>query len=64
LVWLAGQLRVQAGLTVTVKLHCVWLFDGSLAVQVTVVVPTVKLDPEAGTHVTVALQLSVAEGVV
>jgi hypothetical protein len=63
-VWLGGQVRVQAGLTVTVKLHCVWLFDGSLATQATVVMPTGKLDPEAGAQVTVTLQLSVAVGVV
>jgi len=41
--------------TVTVKLHCAVLFDGaaSVAVHVTVVVPTAKVDPEAGLHTNV-----------
>ena len=39
--------------------------DASLAVHVTVVVPTGKVEPDAGTHATVAPgQLSVAVGVV
>ena len=39
--------------------------DASLAVHVTVVVPTGKVDPDAGTHATVAPgQLSDAVGVV
>jgi hypothetical protein len=51
--------------TVTVKVHWAMFCDGSVAVHVTVVVPTGKLDPEAGIHETLALpQLSVALGVV
>lgn len=50
-------------LTVTVKLHDEELFAASVAVQVTVVTPNGKFAPEAGTHVTVAPQLSVAVGV-
>ena len=37
--------------TVTVKLHMLMLFDESFTVQVTVVVPFWKVDPEAGVHV-------------
>ena len=42
------------------------LFDASLAVQVTEVVPTGNIDPEGGMHATVGVpgQLSVAVGVV
>ena len=53
--------------TVTVNEHVPsGLFaDASLAVHVTVVVPTGKVDPDAGTHATVAPgQLSDAVGVV
>lgn len=53
--------------TVTVKLHVEFGLSGlaSLAVQVTVVIPTGKLAPEAGKHVTVGVpQLSVADGLV
>ena len=52
-------------LTVTVKLHEAALFAASRAVQVTVVTPSGKLDPEAGEQVTVgfAVQLSFAVGV-
>lgn len=64
----AGQVTVGAcvSLTVTVKVQAMpVLFDASLGVQVTVVVPTLKLEPDAGTHVTVApAQLSEAVGVV
>ena len=63
----AGQVTVGfvESLTVTVKLHEPVLPDASVAVQVTVVVPTGKLDPEAGAHTTVALpQLSLPVGVV
>ena len=47
-------------------MHCALLFDASVAVQVTVVVPTGNIDPVGGTHVTdgVPGQLSVAVGVV
>ena len=53
-------------LTVTVNVHAEpVLLDASFGVQVTVVVPTLKLEPDAGTHVTVApVQLSEAVGVV
>ena len=41
------------------------LFEASIALQLTVVVPTVKLEPEAGVQVTVAPgQLSVTVGLV
>ncbi len=45
---LAGAFSVGAGLTVTVKLQVAVLPDVSLAVQVTVVVPMGKVDPEVG----------------
>lgn len=54
-------------LTVTVNVHVVSGLFGlaSVAVQVTVVVPTVKVEPEAGLHEAVGLgQLSVGVGVV
>lgn len=51
-------------MTVTVKLHVLALPDVSPAVQVTVVTPLAKLDPEAGEQVTVAPgQLSETLGV-
>jgi len=47
--------------TVTVKPQLAVLFDGSLAEQLTGVVPIAKLDPEGGVQVTVAgRQLSAA----
>jgi hypothetical protein len=47
--------------TVTVKLHAVLLFEVSVAVQVTLVVPTWKTEPEAGLQATETPgQLSVA----
>jgi hypothetical protein len=49
--------------TVTVKVHVEELPDGSVALDVTVVVPTGKLDPLAGVLTIVAEQLSVAVGV-
>ncbi len=53
----------RVSVTVTVNEQVAVLFDASRAVQVTVVTPTLKLDPEAGTHVTVAPgQLSVTVG--
>lgn len=52
-------------LTVTVKEQLEVLPDVSVAVQVTVVVPFGKADPDAGEQATVASeQLSVAIGVV
>lgn len=51
---LAGQLIVQLCVTVTVKLQLAVLPDASVAVQVTVVVPTGKLVPDDGEHSTVA----------
>jgi hypothetical protein len=52
---LAGQLMVglSQSLTVTAKLHWLWLLAPSVAVQLTVVVPIAKLDPEAGEQLTV-----------
>jgi hypothetical protein len=50
--------------TVTGNVHCAVLFDASVAVHVTVVVPTGKVAPEGGLHATVTPgQLSVAAGV-
>ena len=64
---LAGQV-IDGGcvsLTVTVKVQKPVLFELSVAVQVTVVVPFGKVEPEAGTQLTVTPeQLSVAGGVV
>ena len=58
-----GQVTVQLPLlTVTVKLQVFVLFEESVAVQVTVVVPTKNLKPEGGSQTTVA-QLPVAPGV-
>lgn len=58
-----GQLIVQASATVTVKLHEAVLLLVSVAVQLTVVVPTGKFDPEAGLHAKVAPgQLSLTAG--
>lgn len=41
-------------ITVTVNEHDAVRFAASVAVQVTVVMPTGKLDPDAGTQLTVA----------
>jgi hypothetical protein len=49
-------------ITFTVKRHVAACPDGSVAVQVTVVVPSGKQNPEGGLHTTVALQLSLAVG--
>ena len=47
--------------TVTLKLHAAVLPEVSVAVQLTVVAPTGKTEPEAGTHATVTpATLSVA----
>jgi hypothetical protein len=62
-----GQVRTQAAvMTVTVKLQVVLLFEASVALQVTVVMPKAKLEPEGGLQVTCTscVQLSVAVGVV
>ena len=62
-----GQVTCGAvvSLTVTVNVHCAMLFDWSVAVQVTVVTPAGKLEPEGGEHETVAVpHASVAVGVV
>src|SRR6267143_1762085 len=49
--------------TVTLKLQVAMLPDASVAVQVTVVVPTGKHDPDAGLHTLVTPgQLSLAAG--
>ena len=50
--------------TVTVKLQIAALFDESVAVQLTVVVPLLKVDPGAGEQATAGagVQLSVAVG--
>lgn len=59
----AGHEIVHASATVTVKLHEAVLLLVSLAEQLTVVVPTGKLDPEAGLQVKVAPgQLSLTVG--
>ena len=61
----AGQVIVHAGCTVIVKVHEPVFAAASVAVHVTVVVPTAKLDPDAGTQTTVAPgQLSEAVGTV
>jgi hypothetical protein len=50
--------------TVTVKLQLAVLPDSSVAVQVTVLVPTSNRDPDGGSHITEATaQLSVVPGV-
>lgn len=62
---LAGQVIVQTCcVTVIVKLQLPEFCDASVAVQVTVVVPTAKQVPDAGKQFTVAVQLSFAAGVV
>ena len=52
---LAGQVIIGSSqsLTVTWKLHCLWLPTPSVAVQLTVVVPNAKLEPDNGLQVTV-----------
>ena len=53
----------SVSVTVTVKAEVEVLPAASVAVQVTVVGPKSKIDPDAGTHATVAPgQLSVAVG--
>jgi hypothetical protein len=63
----AGQVTVGAwvSFTVTENEHVPVFDDASVAVHVTVVVPTGKVEPDAGEHATVAPgQLSEAVGVV
>ena len=62
----AGQLKEQRGFTVIENEHEFVLLLESVAVHVTVVVPTAKLDPDAGTQLAVGAgaQLSVGVGVV
>ena len=66
-VMFAGHVTVGSisSLTVTVKVHEPVLPDASVAVQVTVVVPTGKLEPDAGTHTAVVSpeQASLPSGV-
>jgi len=65
-VMLAGQVAVgfSSSLTVTVKLQVPVLPEASVAVQVTVVVPTANIEPLAGLHTVLAPgQLSVAAGI-
>lgn len=66
-VMFAGHVTVGASvsLTVTVKVHVAVFIAASVAVHVTVVVPMANVEPDAGTHATVAPgQLSDAVGVV
>ena len=65
----AGQVSEQLlAAMVTLKLQLAELFEASVAVQVTWVVPVGKLEPEGGLQETTMLsgvvQLSVADGVV
>jgi hypothetical protein len=50
----AGQVMAVQSLTVTVNVHIAIFIDASFAVQVTVVVPTGKQNPEGGEQVAVA----------
>lgn len=64
---LAGQVIAggMLSLTVTVKVQVAVLLEASVAVQVTVVTPFWKVEPDAGTQAAVApVQLSVGVGVV
>jgi hypothetical protein len=62
---LAGQVIVHGFCTVILKVHCAVLLDVSVAVQVTVVIPTGKQVPDAGVHTTDCIaQLSLPDGVV
>ena len=57
----AAQLIVQ-GDTVTVNMHCAVLFAASVAVQLTVVVPTGKQVPDGGEQMAEPEQLSLTTG--
>ena len=64
---LAGHVTVGGvpSTIVTVNVHVPVLPATSVAVHVTVVVPALKVEPDAGTHATVGVpQLSVPVGVV
>ena len=64
---LAGQAMTgfSVSLTVTVNVQLAVLLDASVAVQVTVVVPVGKVEPDAGEQLAVDPgQLSLAVGVV
>jgi hypothetical protein len=61
----AGQVtaRAPAATTVTLKEQVAWLPEASVAVQLTVVVPIGKVEPEGGLQATFTVpQLSVAAG--
>ena len=63
---LAGQVIAAQGFTtVILNVHCFWLPELSVAVQVTVVIPNGKQVPDGGMQTTVGagVQLSVADGV-
>lgn len=61
---LAGQVIVQ-GITFTRNVHVAVFAEVSVAVHVTVVVPTANVEPLAGKHIAVAPgQLSAGVGVV
>jgi len=65
-VMFAGHVKEHSGFTVTVNVQAFVFIDESVAVQVTVVVPTTKLEPEGGAQLAVGAggQLSVGVGVV
>ena len=54
----------SSSFTVTVKLHVPEFIELSVDVHVTVVAPLLNTLPLAGTHAVVALQLSLAAGIV
>ena len=60
------QVRMQLtwlGFTITLKLQVAELFDASVAVQDTAVVPVGKSEPDAGVQLTVTVeQLSAVSG--
>jgi hypothetical protein len=59
----AGQVSGQGSVTVTLKAQVAVLPDPSVAVQLTLVVPTGNSDPDAGAHTNVEPgQLSVTTG--
>jgi hypothetical protein len=61
---LAGQVIVHGFCTVILNVHWPVLFDVSVTVQVTVVMPTGKHIPDAGAHTTdCTAQLSLPDGV-
>jgi hypothetical protein len=57
-----GHIIVQ-GITDTVNMQLAMLVLASVAVQVTVVVPTLNVEPDAGLHIVITPgQLSIAVG--